>query len=92
MVPSHVSMDMSGITGTDFQFEIALSDNSGVIGDSWAVIDNVVFGAQTDDFEGGTIGGSIIDPLNPASVNVVPENLAGTGSWVFQVGEDPVVA
>ena len=90
-LPYHASIDVSGITGSDFELEIAFYDNSGAIGDSWAFIDNVVFGAQTDNFEGGGIGGFVIDPLNADSVNVVGGSLNGSGVSVLRIDEDPFV-
>ncbi len=83
----HASIDVSGIIGTDFELEIAFYDNSGVVGDSWALIDNLAFGAVSDDFESG-FGGIIVDASNPASVNVVGGNLDGTGASVLRIDED----
>jgi hypothetical protein len=88
--PYHASIDLSGIAGSDFELEVALYDNSGVIGDSHALIDNVVFGAESDDFESG-IGGFVVDPFNPGSVNVVGGSLNGSGASVLRIDEDPFV-
>lgn len=88
--PYHASIDLSSIAGSDFELEVALYDNSGVIGDSYALIDNVVYGAVSDDFESG-IGGFIVDPFNPTSVNVVAGNLDGSGASVLRIDEDPLV-
>ncbi len=84
------SIDLSGIVGSDFELEVAVYDNSGVIGDSYALIDNVVFGAVSDDFESG-IGGFIVDSFNPGSVNVVGGSLNGSGASVLRIDEDPFV-
>jgi len=89
-VPSWVSIDVSGLSGTDLQLEIALYDNSGVIGDSWALIDNVVLGTILDDFEDGTIGG-FDSSLNPSSVWAAPGSLVGGGNYVLRIDEDASV-
>ena len=88
-VPSHVSIDVSSIMGSNFELEVALYDNSGTIADSWAFIDNVVFGTETDDFEAGDTG-NFDTSLNPDSVSAVSGNLNGTGSYVLRIDEDPV--
>jgi hypothetical protein len=36
-VPSHISIDLSSLGGADFQLQMALYDNSPLIGDSWAL-------------------------------------------------------
>ncbi|MHC4434288.1 MAG: hypothetical protein ACYTBS_20790 [Planctomycetota bacterium] len=87
-IPSHISITVP--SSTNFELEVALYDNSPVIGDSWALIDNVVFGIAIDDFEGGTAGGFDVS-LNPGSVSTAPGNLNGTGSYVLRIDEDPVV-
>jgi hypothetical protein len=87
-IPSHISITLP--SSTNFELEVALYDNSPVIGDSWALIDNVVFGIAIDDFEGGTAGGFDVS-LNPGSVSTAPGNLHGTGSYVLRIDEDPVV-
>ena len=84
----HVSIDVSSIGGSDFELEIDLFDNAGVIGDSWAQIDNVAYGTTFVDFETGTLEG-FDNSLNPSSVGVALGNLAG-GSYVLQIDEDPV--
>ena len=89
LYPYRASIDLSGIVGSDFELEVALYDNSAVIGDSYALIDNVVFGAESDDFESG-IGG-FVDFFNPDSVNVVAGNLDGSGASVLRIDEDPFV-
>jgi hypothetical protein len=88
--PSHVSIDLSGLGGSNLQLQAALFDNSGVIGDSWARIDNVVLGTAVDDFETGTLGG-FDGSLNPASVLLASGSLNGTGSHLMRIDEDPVV-
>ena len=55
VIPYHVSIDVTGLTNLEMEF--ALYDNSGVIGDSWALLDNVTLGGLSVDFEGGTLGG-----------------------------------
>jgi len=88
--PAHVSIDLSGLGGASFQLQIALYDNSGVIGDCWALIDNVAVGSAQDNFETGTLGGFNAS-LNPASVSAVAGSLNGTGSYLLRISEDPVV-
>jgi hypothetical protein len=88
--PSHVSINVSGISGSPFQLEIALYDNSGTIGDSWALIDNVVFGIINDNFEDGTIGG-FDNSLNPASIGAVSGSLVGSSSYLLRIDEDLIV-
>jgi hypothetical protein len=89
-VPTQVSIDVSGISGSDFELDISLYDNSGVIGDTWVRIDDVFFGAQSDDFELGDIG-SFDDSLNPASVYAAPGSVIGPGDWVMRIDEDLIV-
>lgn len=84
----HVSIDVSSLSGSDIELEIDLFDNSGVIGDSWALIDNVIFGVEVADFEDATLQG-FDDSLNPLSVGVVPGSLSG-GNWLLRIDEDPV--
>jgi hypothetical protein len=88
--PSRVSVDLSSVSGASFQLEIDLYDNSGVTGDSWALIDNLSIGTSAQDFEGGTLQG-FDKSLNPASVSVVSGTLLGGGSQVMRISEDPVV-
>jgi len=90
-LPSRVSIDVSSLAGSAIELEIDLYDNSGVIGDSWAVIDNVTLEPAIEiiDFETGTLEG-FEDWLNPVSVGVVSGNLIG-GSYVLQIDEDPGV-
>ena len=90
-LPSRVSIDVSSLAGSAIELEIGLYDNSGVIGDSWAVIDNVTLEPAIEiiDFETGTLEG-FEDWLNPVSVGVVSGNLIG-GSYVLQIDEDPGV-
>ena len=86
----HVAIDVSTVAVQNLEIEFALYDNSGVIGDSWALIDNVVYGAETEDFEDGTLGGFDAS-LNPASVQVINDTLDGSGSKVMHIAEDPVL-
>lgn len=90
-LPSHVSIDISSLAGSGIELEINLYDNSGVIGDSWALIDNVTLEPAIEiiDFETGTLEG-FEDWLNPVSVGVVSGDLVG-GSYVLRIDEDPGV-
>ena len=85
VIPYHVSIDVTGLTNLEMEF--ALYDNSGVIGDSWALLDNVTLGGLSVDFEGGTLGG-FDNSLNPASVSTVAGNLNGSGGHVMRIDED----
>ena len=84
----HVTVDVTSIAGSDFELEIDLFDNSGITGDSWALIDNVVYGAMVVDFETGTLEG-FDNSLNPSSVGVASGNLS-SGSFVLRIDEDPM--
>ena len=84
----NVSIDVSSLLGSGLELEIDLYDNSGTIGDSWALIDNVMLGAVVEDFEFGDIGG-FDDSLNPASVDAVLGSLYGGGNYVMRIDEDP---
>ncbi len=86
---SHVAINVSSLAGHPFELELNLYDNSGVIGDSWALIDNVVLGGTQIGFEDGTLNGFDAS-LNPASVKVAPGALDGTGNCVLRIDEDPV--
>jgi hypothetical protein len=90
-LPSRVSIDISSLAGSAIELEIDLYDNSGFIGDSWALIDNVTLEPAIEiiDFETGTLEG-FADWLNPVSVGVVSGDLIG-GSYVLQIDEDPGV-
>ena len=66
------TIDLSSLADSDFELEIALYDYSGFIGDSYVLIDNVVFGTVVEDFESG-IGGFDGDPSS--SVKVVDGKL-----------------
>ena len=88
--PDNISIDLSGLNGEAFQLEVALYDNSGVIGDSWVLLDDVFFGWMSEDFESGTPGMFDVS-LNPASVNAVAGNLNGAGNYVLRIDEDPLV-
>lgn len=78
--PIFVSFDLSGLSATNIELEISLYDNSGTIGDSYALIDNVVLGADVDNFDDGTLGG-FNNSLNPASV--------GVENQMLRIDEDP---
>ena len=86
----HVTIDVSSIMPGELQLELALYDNSDIVGDSWVFIDNVQLGGMMQaDFESGTLEG--FDPnLNPDSVHVVSGDLDGTGQFVMRLDEDPV--
>lgn len=90
-LPSRVSIDVSSLAGSAIELEIDLYDNSGVIGDSWALIDNVTLEPAIEiiDFETGTLEG-FEDWLNPVSFGVVSGNLIG-GSYVLRIDENPGV-
>ena len=84
----HATVDIAGLIGMDVELEINLYDNSGTIGDSWALIDNLFYGSVSEDFETGDIGG-FDDSLNPASVYAALGNLDGSGSYVLRIDENP---
>jgi len=91
--PYWVEVDVSPFAGSDFELELDLYDNSGVVGDSWALIDNVFIKGSSGvieliDFETGTLEG-FDDSLNPDSVDVVLGGW-GSGSYVMRVDEDPL--
>jgi len=88
--PSYVTIDVSGLVGKDISLDFSLYDNSGVVGDSWAVIDNVAINGMVVDFEDGTLRG-FDDSLNPDSVEVVPGTIWGAGSKVMRIDEDLLV-
>ncbi len=88
--PNNIFIDLSGLNGADFQLEVALYDNSGVIGDSWVLLDDVFFGWMGEGFESGTPG-MFDTSLNPGSVNAVEGNLNGAGNYVLRIDEDPLV-
>jgi hypothetical protein len=81
----HVSIDLSGLGGSDVELLAALYDNSGTAGDSWALMDNVVLGSASDDFESGL--GGFNAGYNPGSVNTVGGNLNGDGNYVMRIDE-----
>mgnify|MGYP006304629107 FL=1 len=87
--PYQASIDLSGLGGADLQLEMILYDNSGVIGDSWVFVDNVMLGSAMDDFEDGTLG-AFNDSLNPDSVGVMPGSFTDTGNFLMRIDEDPV--
>lgn len=85
----HVSIDVTGLS--NLQLDFSLYDNSGLIGDSWALIDNLALdGTTLDNFEAGDIG-AFDASLNPASVNPAAGSFNGNGSFVLRMDEDPVV-
>lgn len=84
---SHVTIDISSLVGKDISLDFALYDNSGVVGDSWTLVDNVAINGSLIDFEDGTLGG-FDDSLNPTSVDNVAGNLFGSGSKLMRIDED----
>ena len=86
----HVTIDVSSIMPGELQLELALYDNSDVVGDSWVFIDNVQLGGVMQaDFESGSLEG--FDPnLNPDSVKVVGGALDQVGRFFMRMDEDPV--
>lgn len=90
----HVSIDVYSLSGSDFELEIDLFDNSGIKNDSWALIDNVhIKDASSNilemiDFEDSTLQG-FEDWLNPDSVDVVPGTW-WSGNYMMRIDEDPV--
>jgi hypothetical protein len=84
--PTHVQIQISSLVGKPISLDFQLWDNSGVVGDSWVLIDNVVLGSGTPiDFEGGDLDGFVVDP----TVNIVPGSIDGTGALVLRMNEDP---
>lgn len=88
--PKQVTIDVSSLMGQAFELEVSLYDNSGVIGDTWVLLDDIVYGSQGEDFEDGTTG-AFDDSLNPDSVNATEGNLLGDGDYVLRIDEDPGV-
>jgi hypothetical protein len=71
--PTPVTVDISSLgSSVNVELEISLYDNSGTVGDSYVVIDNVILGTDIDDFDDGTLGG-FNESMNPASVGVVSQ-------------------
>jgi hypothetical protein len=88
--PYWVEVDVSSIAGSDIELEIDLFENSGIVGDSWAFIDNVQIGGPTGiieevDFEDGTLQG-FDDTWNPAQVNIVTGDW-WSENWMMQIDE-----
>jgi len=93
-IPYWIEVDISSIAGSDFQLELDLFDNSEVVGDTWAFIDNVFIKGSSGvtkliDFETGTLEGFEAS-LNPDSVDVVLGTW-GSGSHIMRIDEDPSV-
>lgn len=88
--PQQVVIDVSSLIGQAFELEVSLYDNSGVIGDTWVLLDDIVYGSQGEDFEDGTTG-AFDNSLNPDSVNATEGNLLGDGNFVLRIDEDPGV-
>ena len=64
----HVSIDISSLKGNALELEIDLFENSGVVGDSWTVIDNMVLGGAVINFEDAILQG-FDNSLNPGNVS-----------------------
>lgn len=92
MSAAHVEIDLSALSGpTDLELVFELYDNSGALGDTYVLIDNVAFdGVIVADFESGTLDGFDDSLSSPGSVGVVGGSLSGAGSNVMQIKEDPV--
>jgi len=92
----HVSIDVSGLGGQAIQLEVDLFDNSGVLHDSAAWLDNVTLrnaGSLIDrsNFDDGTLQG-FDKSLNPASVSVESAAMiSGASSLALRVDEDNLV-
>jgi hypothetical protein len=92
--PYWVEVDVSPFAGSDFQLELYLYNNSGVVGDSWAFIDNIfIKGAagviERINFESGTLE-QFDDSLNPESVEVVDGTWC-SGAYMMRINEDSLV-
>ena len=72
--PYIVTVDLSSFTSTpdDVQLVFDLWDNSGALGDSRVLIDNVVFSPATDDFSAGL--GGFVD-IGGGGVSVVSQQM-----------------
>ncbi len=87
-----VAIDLTGLVNPgDVQLQIALYDNSGVVGDSWVLMDNFVLDPTVEDFEGGTLGGFVPDGANEDSVAAMAGSISGVGSVVMRIDEDDAV-
>ena len=99
--PFTVTVDISSITGLDFELEFLLFDIDGVIGNTSLLVDNVFIrdlgGVITPpgliDFETGGFEGFVPDPLDPGNTNVIPGGFAAGagGSFLLELAESTVV-
>jgi len=92
--PYWVEVDVSPFAGSDFQLELDLYDNSGVVGDSWGFIDNIFIKGPSGvieriNFESGTLE-AFDDSLNPDSVEVVA-GASWSGDYMMRIDEDALV-
>lgn len=90
--PYSIEVDVSSFAGSEFELELDLYDNSGIVGDSWAFIDNIFVKGPSGvtglvDFESKTLEG-FDDSLNPNSVEVV-SGCWGSGKYMMRIDEDP---
>ena len=88
----HVTIDVSGIT-SDLELEFQLWDIDWVLHNTYALVDNVQLAnggvIESVNFEDGELDG-FDDSLNEDSVDAVPGDLDGTGSYVLRIDEDEV--
>ena len=99
--PFTVTVDISSITGLDFELEFLLFDIDGVIGNTSLLVDNVFIrdlgGVITPpgliDFETGGFEGFVPDPLDPGNTNVIPGGFAAGagGSFLLELTESTLV-
>lgn len=87
--PYMIKIDISSITGSDFELEFNLYDNNATLGDSYVLIDNIFTdnGLFFIDFESNTLEG-FSTSYNPGYINVVPGNLS-FGDYSLRLDEDP---
>ena len=86
---NHVSIDISSLpVGSEIELDIQLFDWNFILGDTWALVDNVNLGPGDEavNFEDGTLQG-FADLLNPASITPILGNLSG-GSYLMRIDED----
>ena len=89
--PYHVSIDVSSLAFANFELELALYDNSDVLGDSWVFVDNVLLGGvPMADFESGTLDGFDGSLNTPGSVTVAGGSIDGAGTLLMRIDEDPI--
>jgi len=74
-----VWIDVSDLGDREIELEVALYDNSGVVGDSWAFVDNIAVGPPRGDLPEG---------LDLSTAAAVAGSLEGVGSDATRVGEE----